>query len=366
MIFRCRMVGILFIKELKRIGRARSAVLLLLLLISAAVLMTLGWPDTQNQRTACWVVYERQSELIRQLQSEPPGEFSVRFIPRRDLSQWVGQYYFPDDTYAIELGLEIRGRSDRQTIRFHHPVGQKEALIPIMQWFWRATHAISEDTPDYRIELASLEPGPARTEMSHLVQGSLSSGVTTEKIGTMLLLGMQFFVCCHLLVSFASQDRERGTQRAIALSPAGPFEILAARYLAHLLLSLTSCAAVMAVLRAEVLLNPVWWLTISVTSLGWMAVGTVMVSLARTQAAASMLTLSYMVGGSILFFFATWFVAFWRVQHACFEYYSIALLHGSIAGAASLLSAPVATLCLIVLAWLIIANLLFRRIGWQT
>ena len=129
--------------------------------------------------------------------------------------------------------------------------------------------------------------------------------VKTEVIGTTLLLMVQFFACCHLLVSFTAEDRERKTLNALALSPAGLAEIMLSKAAFHLCLSLAGSALITVIISPAALTRPVLWVTIFITSVAMMSVGTCIATLARNQAAAGMLALCYMMAGAILFFLST-------------------------------------------------------------
>ena len=81
-------------------------------------------------------------------------------------------------------------------------------------------------------------------------------------------------------------------------------------------------------------------MTIALASIGLVSVGTVMASLARTQSAAGVLSLCYMLFGGVIFYLATKFSAFASLKDAAFESHSLPLLFLSLKQNVPLEKAP--------------------------
>ncbi len=173
--------------------------------------------------------------------------------------------------------------------------------------------------------------------------------------------------CCHLLVSFTSQDRERGTLMALTLSPATSSEILTAKFIFHLGLSLECCVTIVAILQPMALLQPTLDAQLLLTSFGLMSVGTCISTFARTQAAAGLLALCYMLAGAVLFYLSTKFSAFAVLKQCVFENYSFPPLYQSLKAPLPLTAAltHLATMGAIVAIWFTLARSSFVRFGWK-
>lgn len=107
-------------------------------------------------------------------------------------------------------------------------------------------------------------------------------------------------------------------------------------------------------------------MTLALASIGLVSVGTVMASLARTQSAAGVLSLCYMLFGGVIFYLATKFSAFGSIKDASFESYSLPLLFLSLKQNLPLEKAPGLTnLAALVGAWTVAASWIFRQRGWR-
>ncbi len=239
-------------------------------------------------------------------------------------------------------------------------------IAPYLQWFWPATAEHFGSTAPFAATTLPITGTSRRAVLERLKQSSITDLMTEEFVAMILLIIVLFVTCCHLQVSFTSQDRERGTLTALALTPASTTELLLSRYIFHLTLGWTACAAIVGILRPAAFLHPSLWLTIALASIGLVSVGTVMASLARTQAAAGVLSLCYMLFGGVLFYLATKFSAFGSLKDASFESHSLPLLFLSLKQNLPLEKAPGLTnLAGLVGAWTIAASWLFRQRGWR-
>ncbi len=202
--------------------------------------------------------------------------------------------------------------------------------------------------------------------MISLDDTSVADLVKTELIGSVMLLIVMFFSCCHLLVSFTAQDRERGTLTALALSPARTSEIMCAKFSFHMLMSVVGCTLITGILVPDALTRPVFWLALLMTSLGLMCVATCMTALVKTQSSAALLVLCYMLGGAMLFYLSTQFAAFGMIKRLSFESYSFPLIYLSLKHPIPLMYAPgLATMFMLVATWLFLARHFFFRFGWR-
>ena len=361
MIPRPRMLAILVGRETRRLRKNPSALLLLGLLTAISVLLALSRPDPKPPMN-CWVVYEHESpwtELLRRRAVDNPR---LHVVPMSEVRSLSDARVYPPHDGAIEL-VE---HDEQLTVRFLYPGNDPNVIAPFTQWFWPATAEHFGAPAPFAATTLPITGSSRAAVMERLKQSSVTELMTEEFLATILLIIVLFVTCCHLQVSFTSQDRERGTLTALALTPASMTELLLSRYVFHLSLGWIACAAIIGVLRPVAFGHPTLWVTIALASIGLVSVGTVLASLARTQSAAGLLALCYMLFGGVIFYLATKFSAFGPIKDASFESHSLPLLYLSLKQNLPLEKAPgLTTLAGLVGAWTVAASWLFRQRGWR-
>ena len=358
-------IRVLLGREILRMRKNPSALLLVGLLVALALLLAASRPKNQLQQTnrvvPCWIVYSQDGPWIADLKASLPEGLPVRIISQDKVPRSGNNFRYPAGHSAIEL---LPQRSSNQFhIRYLYSGKDPNVLAPILMWFWPTTTEYFGNTPQFTQEVIPLQKtNPA----ADLANDSVSELMTTELVGTMLLCMVQFFTCCHLLVSFSSQDRERGTLTALALTPANTAEILIAKYIFHLTISLSASALILGILKPAALSQPVLWCVIALTGLSLMSVGTTIASLAKTQVTASFLTLCYMLVGGTVFYLGSRFSIFGYLTKATFEHYSFMLIFANMKYNFGILLLPsFMALTFLTAIWLSIATAVFHRRGWQ-
>ena len=366
------MIRVLLEREIRRLQKNPSALMLIGLLTSVAVLMATSRPvEDQSGASAAkgtspvLLVYEERTEWIEFLLQNLPESPEIRAIQADQVRQGNGRYRIPRGWSLVEI--RRGGRRDRNEYRIHgHYTGTSAAALkPFYDWFWPVI-TYYHSRPDW-FEQHDAPLNPAASNIKPLQETSVAELVQTELIGTMLVLIVQFFTCCHLLVSFTSQDRERGTLMALALSPARISEILVAKLLFHLTLSVMGSTLIVAVLQPEALLRPLFWLVMLITSVGLMCVGMCISAVAKTQSAAGLLALCYMLAGALLFYLASQYTVFSLLKRLTFESYSFPLLYATLKAGVGVMqvAGPLSSMAVIVAVWLLVARQVFYRSGWR-
>lgn len=379
---RPEMIKILLARELRRLMKNPSALMLLGLLSAVALLMATSRPvsnkgDQHGNGMAAqaavdvWLIYDQRSAWLDHLAEKLPDTPTIRIVQRDRVPIENGTWKLPPQDAAVEVvyGDEFETRQgsafSKVILNGRYPAKDAEVLAPFWDWFWPAL--TEYHTQGLRFEQSTQPRNAKATDApTSLEDTSVADLVTNELIATMLLLIVMFFACCHLLVSFTSQDRERGTLAALVLSPANTSEILLAKFIFHLLISLGGCLAIVAILKPIVLTQPLLWLVILLTSVGLMCVGTCIATLAKTQASAALLALCYMLGGTVLFYLSTKFTAFNFIKQLAFENYTFPLLFATMKHPVSVFHASgLGTMFALVGIWIVIARSCFYRYGWR-
>ncbi len=365
-------------REARRLYKNPSALMLIGLLVAFSLLLVLSRNDKKS-KMACWIVYPDQAtqsadaasppEFVQKLSLGASKTDTIRVVPLSRVAQYRQQRVYPPGTCAIEL-LQLPsadGSNAKLGVAYRHPGAKAEVLEPFQRWFWpiAVEHfgkiAVAEQAPTI-----SRPTTASALVMEKLQSGSISDLMNEDLAAAILLLIIQFVTCCQLIVSFTSQDRERGTLTALALSPITMTELLQAKILFHLTLSVVGSAAVVAVLKPAALWHAALWATLLLTGLGLCCVGMVIASLAKTQSTASLLALCYMLIGAVVFYLATKFSAFAAVKAMSFEHYSFGMVYLSLQRQIPLSrAADLAPMLLLVTGWLTAATYLFRTRGWR-
>ncbi|MFM9966361.1 MAG: hypothetical protein ACKV2Q_34730 [Planctomycetaceae bacterium] len=367
MIPRPRMLAILVGRDARRLRKNPSALLLLGLLTAISFLLAISRPGPRPQMH-CWVVYSASSPWTELLRQRAADNRSIRVVAMDEVKSLSNQRIYPPHDCAIEIDelFEEVTQGPKITVRCLYPGNDPNVIAPYLQWFWPITAEHFGSMAPFDVTSQPITGTSRAAVMERLRQSSISELMTEELVATILLIIVLFVTCCHLQVSFASQDRERGTLTALVLTPASTTELLLSRYLFHLALGWTACVAIVGILRPEAIAHPSLWVTIALASTGLVSVGTIMAALARTQSAAGVLSLCYMLFGGVVFYLATKFSAFGSLKDASFESHSLPLLFLSLKQNLPLEKAPgLTTLAGLVGAWTVAASWLFRRRGWR-
>ena len=366
---RPRIVKILIRREVRRLQKNPSAIGMLGLLAAVALLMAIGTnKDDGNSvikaedMAPIVIVVDQMNEQVRSIKQAAPTNQDVRFELRDRLSSARGALIGPRGWSIVEW--RNREGAERTKIEVHY-VGESQAAIqPFLDWFHPAIYKSMQGQP--WVEHAVVPRYSASAVGDGIRQASVEDLMKTELLGTTLLLMVQFFCCCHLLVSFTAQDREQKTLSALALTTARLSEIMVAKGIFHLTLSLAGSFIIVAILKPVLLMNPIFWLTVLLGSVSTMCVGTCIATLAKNQAAAGMLALCYMMAGAILFFLASRLTVFAALKALTVECYSFMMLYFVFKNPSLLVfMRALIPMLLLTGAWILAARKCFYRFGWK-
>ncbi len=363
-------------KEVLRHLANRGGIVLAALLVVASMLLPLFGQDegpangfaggTQH----CFVDYWEDGPWIEHLRQSLPAGLRphVRFRPISQVVTLNQTLVYPPAAGAIQIRTLDRDEyGPRYKVWIWHPGKDASALGPYEAWFWKETHAF------FREQLAS-----AAARMDPETQTALQLPVLVEErsalhggldarsgIATALVLFALFFVCVYLLPSLTCEERERGVLLAQALSPASPKEILAAKFLFYPVVGMALAALLAGVNHPAVLGQPFFWLALLVAACGFLGIGLTIASLARTQRAASMGALCYMMVVALLLFVCQ-HGNIPGIPYLALEYHCPRMLHACLADAIVWYHwGQLVVTGVLAAIWAVLATVLFRRYGWQ-
>jgi hypothetical protein len=363
-------------KEVRRHLANRGGLALALLLVVAALLLSVfGKGESQVGSLVggvnhCFVDYWEECPWLDHLRQHVPPELKqhVRFRQVSERAMVNGTIVYPTGTAAIQLRpIAEAGQAAKYKVWFWHPGAEGAGLAPFEAWFWKETHRFFQQRA--AAAWASVgEHAPPDVALADLTEerSQLRGGLDPRSgIATALVLFALFFVCVYLLPSLTCEERERGVLLAQALSPASALEILAAKFLFYPVAGMALATLLAGLYDVAVLARPLFWLALLVAALGSLGIGLTIASLARTQRAASMGALCYMMAVALLLFICQQSnIPF--VPYLALEYHAPRILHAVLADAIlgyhwGHLAGAAVLACL----WSGLAIYLFRRCGWQ-
>ena len=389
-------------KEFHRHVANRGGIALGLLLVVAAVMLSLFNPGGATGGTGsdgtgfvggvhrCYVEYDRNSSLVRSLQNNVSPELLGKIVFRPRNAETIHDLVtYEPGTGSIILKHSDDPKTDRPTITVSvwHPQDDKTAMAPYEAWFWkearRAMQAEAEAivgkplaTPDFAGDdlwavresfrtLDELSGGKLPTvKIERAALGAKPLDLRSA-VATGMVVFALYFTCVYLLPTLNCEERERGTLLAQALSPASPVEIVAAKFLFYPTAGILLAAILAGIYKPSILTAPFFWLALLAVSSAFLGIGMTIATLAKTQRAAFLGSMCYLISVSlILFICSANGIPF--VPGLAVEFHGPRILHAAVAGPVEsrhwlhLLATFGLGAC-----WIGAAAWLFRRRGWQ-
>jgi hypothetical protein len=356
-------------KEVLRHLANRGGIVLVLLLVVASMLLSFfGAKDVAGSGglspgvQRCYVDYWERLPLVVYLREHVPQELAEHVVFRSAQNAPTdaqGTLLYAQNTGAIQIRP---AGPNAYKVWFWHPGADGAALAPFELWFWREAYHFAET----QAASPSRTPGLAGPPHLEAERSELKGGLDPRSgMATALVLFGLFFVCVYLLPSLTCEERERGVLLAQALSPAAPREILAAKFLFYPVIALGLAAVLAGTYHPAVLARPFFWAALVVAVLGSMGIGLTIASVARTQRAASMGAMSYMMAVALILFICQQNnIPF--LSYLALEYHCPRMLHAALTDAVlwyhwgNLVAAGV-----LAAVWAVVATVFFRRWGWQ-
>ncbi|WP_157369425.1 ABC transporter permease [Zavarzinella formosa] len=412
-LIRWRILKTLLHKEGLRHATNRGGLALAALLVTASLLLAALNPAGNDQEKAiplvggvhhCIIWHDDQSDWVKHLQDTVPKGFENNILFYQ-LTEPIG----PEEKIRYvpgTVGIEIRTgvASDRHqnvAVWIRHPDGDRAGMAIYEQWFWRETYRFFQQRADESLKAdgsgAELAPLPIgehdqlwaqRQAFQNLFNNYASQAPPDRSlaipalefreaavtggnfdiraaIATALVMFSLCFTCVYLMPSLTCEERERGLLLAQALSPATAFEILAAKFLFYPVFGMVLATLLAGIHNPGVLTRPFFWLALFIFSVGTLGIGITIACLARTQRAASLGALCYMLVIAMIMLVCQQ-NNITVIPPLALEYHAPHLLHATLTnqigpqhwlnlGASALLAT----------GWVTLATVMFRRRGWQ-
>ncbi len=411
----------LIVKEFRRHVANRGGIALGLLLIVAAIMLSVfnpaglgaGGSSADEGGTGmvggvhhCFLYYTEEdpefiSPLLNHLEESIPPELlphiRIRGLPRDKILRAMD--YSPGSA-SIRLTLRDMNGARQLNVEIFHPPGAAAAMAPYEAWLWRELRnglqeiaeknlrksgishprlptvtgtddlwAVRESFEQLRIKVQEIRPAGSNADVPvvSITRQGLGGQVLELRsaIATALVVFSLYFACVYLLPTLNCEERERGVLLAQALSPASPFEILLAKFLFYPMMGGALAAVIAGIYKPDVLSTLFFWMGLFTVAGGFLGIGMTIATLAKTQRAAFMGAMCYLLSVSLVLVIAsTNGIPF--ISNLALEYHVPRVLHAALSGTVQS-SHWLHLLAAMGLAaiWLFLAGWLFRRRGWQ-
>lgn len=307
-----------------------------------------------NPAQGCFVDYWREDAWVRHLKNKVPPQLQGRIhfraietLPDRDET-----LVYPQGHGAIQLRTVREQNQDRVLVWVWHPGTDAAAMAVFESWFWQETLSFAQAGG----ELPSLLP----VQRSSLIGSDFGLSIATG-----LVLFAVFLLNVYLMPSLQAEEREKGLLLAQMLSPATVAEILAGKLIVYVGCSLALGGVLAGLTRPAVLATPFFWLALTMSGLGAWGLGMTIASLTRSQRAASLGALSYLLAVTCVILVLRQ-VGIPEAAQVFIEFHSPRLFHAALNDSVqqgdwhSLLTATILSL-----AWCGVGAHLFGRHGWR-
>jgi hypothetical protein len=287
-------------------------------------------------------------------------------------------------------------------VYLRYPEGDRAGMATYENWFWRETHryfhtSAANELRKSGVQVETKFPAPildddmwahrqayrnlsdryvalSSDQSSHnaipileLNERASAGGALDLRaaIATALVLFSLCFTCVYLMPSLTCEERERGLLLAQALSPATAFEILAAKFLFYPAFGILLATLLAGIHNPAVLGRPFFWMTLVALAIGSLGIGMTIACLAKTQRAASLGALCYMLAVALILLVCQQ-NNITILPRLALEYHAPHLLHATLTNQLKPDHKWNLVACaLLGVGWSMLAVILFRRRGWQ-
>jgi ABC-type Na+ efflux pump permease subunit len=246
------------------------------------------------------------------------------------------------------------------TARYWYASEDVRGALAYRDWFSRESQNYFGSTPRLVEE--------SRTDARIQETGSRMAGTLVEErvplIVTALVIFALYLCSFNLYIASTAEEREKRMLLGLLLSPASPVEVIAAKAIFYASASLVLSLAVAATYQPLLLLRPLLWGAVIVGSVGYVAIGTVIVCIVRRQTTMNTIPMLYLISTSIIMFLSNVIPLFIGVRVFLMEHWLYFQLQQVIAGESprSLWLVQLVLLAL-VSAWTGVAIRIFRQQG---
>jgi hypothetical protein len=226
-------------------------------------------------------------------------------------------------------------------------------IIPYREWFFRETQRFLNSQPRVEEKLHGRKP-PSGIEVKDRI----------PLIETALILFALYLMAFNIYLTSTGEEREKRILMALLLTPARPSEVIAAKGIFYVAISLFLAVAIMAMCHPQKLAEPAFWPTVILGALAYLAIATVFLSIIRRQTTITTVSMLYLVGTTVIMILGDMLRGFIPFRVMLIEHHLHSLLYQIMSEQRSpYFGVNLLTLTGLTFVWSIAAVLTFSRKG---
>ena len=313
-----------------------AGVLILFMLFAAAMLRFKDENQQALPRDVCYVLYWQEDDWVRRLQTaartaQLQDGLTIEVVPACDLTGSDGIIRYPPGSHSIQLrpiepSVKELDRSSGPNRRvpytntgripnkspeaavikpggwlvwYWYSGSDAAALFPYIQWFQRVTHEHFNDGMQWHVRASAMRPElVAFDKKTHVAVDSL---MNPERVCVALVWLTLFFVGCHLSKLSLAQALSQRTIHSLAVTAAGWTGIAMAIRIFYGVFAVALAASMVAILKPELLLTSLFWLTAVCATVIYLGVGMTIACWCGSVASAGLGTAVYLAVSAMLY-----------------------------------------------------------------
>lgn len=317
-------IYVLIGKEFQRLKHNPAALMAVGLLVLMAILVNIETKSQLksaqiNSRSPCQVVFSEDSDLIAHLKRNKNPKIPIQFVKTSSVITPSSQIqYAKSVNCAVEISTKNKNAKTVYVI-FRSNSAEQTKLHGFSRWLLSSMAAFYSEI---NIE-QSIQPFKFKKAEKNDGGFNLKDAKSKAMVSAMLIFSAQFFICVALFISLTASEKEKGVLQALSLTTANPNQILFAKVLFHLILSMLASFIMIGILKTKWVFMPTaWWLVspiLVLSSLCLIAVAALIVSFNKTQSSASLVGFCYLMLVGVVFALAQNFSGFAAVKQLMFE-----------------------------------------------
>lgn len=317
-------IFILIGKEFQRLKHNPAALMAVGLLVLMSILVNIETKSqlkiTQiNTRSPCQVVFSEDSKLIAHLKRNKNPNIPIQFIKSpASITPNSQIQYAKNINCAVEISINDK-KTKMVYVVFRSNSSDQTKLHGFSRWLFSSMTAFYSGLNIKQ----SIQPFKFKKAEKSDTGFNLKDAKSKSMVSAMLIFSAQFFICVALFISLTASEKEKGVLQALSLTTANPNQILLAKIIFHLILSMVASYLMIGILKSKWIFMPTaWWILspiLILSSLSLIAVASIIVSFNKTQSSASLVGFCYLMLVGVVFALAQNFAGFAMVKQLMFE-----------------------------------------------
>ncbi len=351
---RLRILRTLLYKEVLRYRYNWGLLVVVFALIALAALVSLGG---ENEMLTGQVPASDRKLRVVCPNDSPWGEYLRQHLPPRDELEVEFRTRLPSSNARSVLSVELFAPGEApdgeppvsaHTARFWHRDADTSNLLVCQDWIERESAQYLSRQPAIEMQRAKI----------HSTQGEMVPLVITGLVAFALYLP-----AFNLFITSTGEEREKRQLLALLLTPVRPLEMVVSKAIFYAAGSLFVSLTVVALYKPSLAFDPRLVVAVLLGSVGYVAIGTVLISYIRRQTTISTVSMLYLMGVGGVVSMAKVIPVFNVLRFLLIENYLYPLLKLVLTGEPPTRHqyGDLAGLAVVVTGWLVVAVMVFAR-----